>query len=137
MARQPPLAGRVRFAGLVRPDEVPAHLALMNVLVHLSRREGLARVLPQALAAGRPVVAYDCDGAAEVCLEGETGHLIPPGDQALLVERLATLARDPAHAAALAARGREFVRERFPTERMVDDLDRLYREWFQRKALQA
>ena len=57
LAAQPALAGRVIFAGLVPPNAVPAHLALMDVLVHLSRREGLARVLPQALAAGKPIVA--------------------------------------------------------------------------------
>ena len=52
----------------------------MDALVHLSLREGLPRALPQALAAGKPVIAYDCDGAREVCLEDETGFLVPPGD---------------------------------------------------------
>ena len=52
----------------------------MDALVHLSLREGLPRALPQALAAGKPVVAYDCDGAQEVCLDNETGFLVPPGD---------------------------------------------------------
>lgn len=74
-----PLRGRVIFAGLVRPEEVPDYLGVMDVVVHLSRREGLARVLPQALAAGKPIVAYDCDGAREVCLDNETGFLVQPG----------------------------------------------------------
>jgi len=54
------------FTGLVPPTEVPALVGVMNLLVHLSLREGLPRALPQALAAGNPVVAYDCDGAREV-----------------------------------------------------------------------
>ena len=55
------------FAGLVPPTEVPKFVGIMEVLVHLSLREGLPRALPQALAAAKPVIAYDCDGAREVC----------------------------------------------------------------------
>ena len=66
----------------------------MDLLVHLSFREGLPRALPQALAAARPVVAYDCDGASEVCLDNETGFLVKPGDLAGLTERLSRLAGD-------------------------------------------
>ena len=66
------------FAGLVPPDEVPRYVGIMDRLAHLSLREGLPRALPQALAAGKPVVAYDCDGAREVCLENETGFLCAP-----------------------------------------------------------
>ena len=68
------------FTGLIPPDEVPRYVGIMDALVHLSQREGLPRALPQALAAGKPVVAYDCDGAREVCIENETGFLIRPGD---------------------------------------------------------
>ena len=98
----------------------------MDMLVHLSLREGLARALPQALAAGRPVVAYDCDGANEVCLDNETGFLLHPGDLAGLTERLARLAGDAALRERLGRHGRELVRDRFGVERMVDDLYALY-----------
>ena len=53
------------FAGLVPPSEIPRYVALMDVLVHLSLREGLPRALPQALACGKPVVAFDVDGARD------------------------------------------------------------------------
>jgi len=135
LARQPPLNGRILFTGLIPPSEVPRHLALMDVLVHLSLREGLARVLPQALAAGKPIVAYDCDGASEVCLDGRTGFLIQPDHLDALVNRLGQLADAPELARSLAAEGQAFVRERFSTERMVQDLDGLYRDWIQRKGL--
>ena len=56
------------FTGLIPPADMPSVVGLMDALVHLSRREGLPRALPQALAARKPVVASDCDGANEICL---------------------------------------------------------------------
>lgn len=126
-ASDPGLAGRFIFAGLVPPSEVPRYLALMDVLVHLSRREGLARVLPQALASGKPVIAFDCDGAGEVCREGETGFLLAPGDRSGLVDRVARLAGRPDLARSLGERGRSWVAERFSEAAMVEALDSLYR----------
>lgn len=121
------LADRFVFAGLVPPAEVGRYVGLMDCLVHLSRREGLPRALPQALAAGKPVVAYDCDGAAEVCRPGETGFLITPGDHATLVNRLAELAASPDLCARLGETGRAWVRERFTIARLVEDQRALYR----------
>jgi glycosyltransferase involved in cell wall biosynthesis len=134
-ARASGLADRVIFAGLIPPSQVGRHIALMDAVVHLSRREGLARVLPQSLACGKPIVAYDCDGASEVCIDGETGFLIPPDDLNALVNRVGQLADAPELAHDLGQRGRGFVMDRFPTQRMVDDLARLYREWLGRKGI--
>jgi glycosyltransferase involved in cell wall biosynthesis len=129
-ARQLGLGQHFVFVGLVAPTDVPRYLGLMDVLVHLSRREGLARALPQALAAGKPVVAFDCDGAREVCFDGETGLLLSPGDRVGLQERLLRLAQDPALRARLGSQGRAFVREAFSIERMVDQLHDLYRRFW-------
>ena len=114
-------------ADIVRdPTEIPALVGIMDVLVHLSRREGLARALPQALAAGRPVIAFDCDGAREVCLDGKTGFLISPGDNYQLTRRLLELVGDTTLREDLGTAGRNFVREHFAAERMVDELHQLY-----------
>jgi glycosyltransferase involved in cell wall biosynthesis len=126
MARASGLENHFIFTGLVPPAEIPALLGIMDILVHLSEREGLPRALPQALAAGRPVVAFDCDGAREVCRDGETGFLVRPGHLHGLTERLLLLARDAKLGAELAARGREFVRANFAVELMIDNLHRLY-----------
>jgi len=134
-ARASGLADRVIFAGLVPPTEVGRHIALMDAVVHLSRREGLARVLPQSLACGKPIIAYDCDGASEVCIDGETGFLIAPDDLNALVNRVGQLADAPELAHDLGRQGRDFVTDRFPTQRMVDDLAVLYREWLKRKGI--
>jgi glycosyltransferase involved in cell wall biosynthesis len=61
----------------------------MDAVAHLSRRDGLARVLPQALAAGKPIVAYDCDGAREVCIDDETGFLVKPETSGEVATQLA------------------------------------------------
>jgi glycosyltransferase involved in cell wall biosynthesis len=114
------------FTGLVPPAEVPRHVALMDVLVHLSLREGLPRSLPQALAAGKPVIAYDCDGAREICRENETGFLLAPGDRHGLVERILQLERDPPLRRRLGEQGCARVRESFSVEKMVADLQALY-----------
>ena len=95
-ARAPELAGKVIFTGLVPPGEVPRYVGIMDCLAHLSSREALSRALPQALAAGKPVVAYDFDGADEVCLEGETGFLVRTGDVSTVTRRLLQLAGDAA-----------------------------------------
>jgi len=125
-ARAAGLERHMVFTGLVQPREIPAMIGVMDVLVHLSRREGLARALPQALAASRPVVAYDCDGAGEVCRENETGFLVRPGDLTSLTSRLLQLASDSELRQRLGQRGQAMVREAFSVDRMVDELDALY-----------
>jgi glycosyltransferase involved in cell wall biosynthesis len=114
------------FTGLVPPAEVPRYVGIMDALVHLSLREGLPRALPQALAAGKPVVAYDCDGAREVCRDGENGFLVPPGDLAGLKNRLLQIANDPALCKNFGKSGSDFVRENFAVEKMVDSIYNLY-----------
>jgi len=116
------------FTGLVPPAEVPALIGVMDLLVHLSLREGLPRALPQALAAGKPVVAYDCDGAREVCLDNQTGFLVRPGHHARLKESVLQLATDSALRNRLGESGREFVRQNFSVEQMVGALATLYQK---------
>ena len=124
---------RLVFAGLVPASEVAAHIAAMDALVHASLREGLARVLPQALLAGKPVVSFDVDGAREVVIDGETGRLVPPQSVDGLVAALLGLIGHPGEAAAMAARGRDLCRERFPWRKMVEELTALYGELLARR----
>jgi glycosyltransferase involved in cell wall biosynthesis len=120
------LENRFVFTGLVPPLSVPRYVGVMDFLVHLSRREGLARALPQALAAQKPVVVYDCDGAREVCLSAETGFLVQPGDLDELCKRILELAGDSEKRTKLGSTGRRLVKENFSTQRMVDELHHLY-----------
>lgn len=114
------------FSGLVPPSEVPAMIGAMDALVHTSYREGLARALPQALIAGRPVVSYDVDGAREVAITGETGFLVPPGDTSKLADALAALVADPQ---LRLDRGRE-GQKRFTDQFRHQTMTRLIRELY-------
>ena len=120
------LRHRVVFTGLVSPEEVAPLVGAMDVLVHLSFREGLPRALPQAMAAGKPVIAYPLDGAPEVCLPGQTGYLVPPGDPSALLKALVELAANPETQKNLGQQGRQWVQERFSTESMVESIHQLY-----------
>ncbi len=122
------LGGRVVFTGLVSPDEVARYVGIMDCLAHFSHREALSRALPQALAAGKPVVAYDFDGADEVCLENETGFIVRTGDTDTAAQRLLQLARDPALREQFGQRGRRFVRGNFTVEKMVNDQYAVYQK---------
>lgn len=114
------------FTGLVPPAQIPEYLGAMDILVHTSLREGLARALPQALLAGKPVVSYDVDGAREVCISGETGFLVPPRDLAALKHALVRLVGDAALRERLGSTGRARCQETFPHELMTEKIRALY-----------
>jgi glycosyltransferase involved in cell wall biosynthesis len=128
------LRDRFVFAGLVPPQEIPRYMALMDVLVHLSLREGLPRTLPQALACGKPVVAFDVDGGREICLDGQTGFLVRARDSVALANAVIRLLQDKALAARMGEQGRELVKERFAEALMVQKIDELYRRLAQARA---
>jgi glycosyltransferase involved in cell wall biosynthesis len=117
---------QVILTGLVTPDLIPGLIRAMDVLAHPSYREGLPRTVPQALLAGVCPVAYDVDGTGEVCVDGVTGRLVPPGDLHALREAVAWCANNPALRQALAAHGRERCARDFDAHAMVAALDALY-----------
>lgn len=125
-ARELGLAKKVTFTGLVPPDDVPRYVGLMDCLAHLSTREALSRALPQALAAGKPVVAYDFDGANEVCLDNQTGFIVRLGHENAAAERILMLAHNPELRAEFGHRGQKLVCENFAVEKMVSQLHQLY-----------
>jgi glycosyltransferase involved in cell wall biosynthesis len=125
-ARQLGILDRVKFAGLVEPRAVPDHLQAMDVVVHSSLREGIARVIPQAGAVGKPVVAFAMDGAPEVIRDGVSGYLAPPKDTAALAERVVALLRDQEKRRAFGEAGRAFAAEHFGVDTMVARIDEVY-----------
>ncbi|MFW6146706.1 MAG: glycosyltransferase family 4 protein [Planctomycetota bacterium] len=124
------LGARVHLTGLLPPERIPAVMHASDIIVHCSLREGLARALPQAMLAGRPVVSFDIDGAREV-VDSDTGVLLAPGDVSGLVTAIGVLAESPDRRDALGAVGRERCRDMFDHERMVDRIEALYHRLMQ------
>lgn len=120
------LASYFHLTGLVPPERIPRLIAAMDVVVHTSLREGLARVLPQGLIAGKPVISYDVDGAREVVLPNQTGFLLPPKSVSELAEAILQLANDPGLRDRLGAEGRRRFAEVFRHETMTSQLRSLY-----------
>jgi glycosyltransferase involved in cell wall biosynthesis len=109
----------------------------MDCLAHLSYREALSRALPQALAAGKPVIAYDFDGADEICLENQTGFLIRTGDVEAAAQKILQLAKDTVLRKKFGERGQQFVRENFSVEKMVADQYAVYQQLAAERGLRA
>ena len=114
------IAERVRIVGHV--EDVPAALMLADVVVHASTRpEAFGRVVIEAQAMGRPVIAAALGGPGETVAHGVTGWLTPPGDAAALTAALdEALAMDSWARADLGARARESVLRDYTVRAMQD-----------------
>jgi len=108
-------------------EDVAPFYAAFDVLVLPSGNEGTPVSVIEALAAERPVVATRVGGVPDVVRDGEDGFLVEAGATDDLAARLARLARDPALRARMGKQGRERVLPRYAVERLVDDVDELYR----------
>jgi glycosyltransferase involved in cell wall biosynthesis len=122
------------FAGLIDRARIPEMISAMDVVVHTSLREGLARVLPQSLAMGKPCVSFDIDGAPEVVIDDETGYLVKAFDFESLAERVAQLLENEDLRKKFGANGRRHVDPNFRTEKMVADISEVYQMLLERKA---
>ncbi|HXF92291.1 MAG TPA: glycosyltransferase [Nitrospiraceae bacterium] len=117
---------RVHFTGWL--DDVREVLALCDVFVLPSRGEHFGRVLIEAMAMAKPVVATDGGGVPEIVRHGETGLLVPPGRPAHLAQAILILLNDPAYAVTLGMAGRERVEREFSLPKHVAAVEQLYLE---------
>ena len=117
---------RFVFAGLVPPGQVPELIHAMDIVVHTSIWEGLARVLPQGLIAGKPVVSYDIDGAREVVIPDQTGFLLPPRSINELSAALCELANDMDLRRRLGETGRARFTDQFRHQSMTRQIREVY-----------
>jgi glycosyltransferase involved in cell wall biosynthesis len=115
-----------------RPDVLSVHKAF-DVFVMSSVTEGLGTSLLDAMACARPIVATAAGGMPEVVVDGETGLLVPPRDDEALAAAIIRMLEDERMRHAMGDAGHLRVRERFSSDRMVQDTLKLY----QRVALHA
>ena len=125
-ARRLGLEARVHFTGW-RAD-IPDVLALGDVFVLPSEREGFGRVLVEAMALARAVVATDVGGVPEIVVDGQTGILVPSAAPAPLADAVQALLDDPARAARLGAAGRARAESTFSLAAHVAAVERVYAE---------
>jgi glycosyltransferase involved in cell wall biosynthesis len=123
-ARASPLTGVVRFLG-VRSD-VPALLALADVIVHPSTEEGFSNAILEAMAAGKPVVAAAVGGNVEAIVDRETGLLVPTRDADALRGATLWMLRHPHQARTMGEAGRARVGKLFTIDRMVKAYEGVY-----------
>ncbi len=109
---------------------------LADVVVSASTvPEGFGRVIVEAQAMGRPVIATAHGGAQETVVPGETGWLVPPGDSAALAAALAqALDQDRAARAAMAQREIAYVRDHFSSASMIRSTIAVYDELIEQRA---
>lgn len=102
-------------------------LAAADVVALSSVWEGSPLVVAESMLLGRPVVTTSVGAVPEAVVDGETGRLAPPGDDAALADAIVDLLDDPEEAARLAAAGHEVAVARFATDVLVDQVADAYR----------
>jgi glycosyltransferase involved in cell wall biosynthesis len=126
MARASGIADRTRFLGWQR--DLTTVYGATDVFLLTSRNEGTPVALIEALASGVPGVSTDVGGVRDVIEDGVSGLLAPFGDTRALASHVALLLKEPARARAMGERGRRAVIRRYQIDRLVGDVDALYRE---------
>lgn len=120
------IAPAVQFTGM-RLDATKL-LAAFDVFALSSVREGLPMALLESLAAGVPIVSMTVGGVARAVRPGQTGVLVPDGDEAALAAALLDVLANPAELARLGANGRRVFREEFTAESMLARYEALYHD---------
>jgi glycosyltransferase involved in cell wall biosynthesis len=119
MARKYAMNGRLLLPGTEKRPELP--LAIMDVFLLTSRFEGLPNVVIEAQSQGVPVVTTAAGGSGEAIEPGVTGWLVETRDASQLADRVNYVLQDEKWAKKARQRAKDFVRERFDLERMIDE----------------
>jgi glycosyltransferase involved in cell wall biosynthesis len=132
LARELNLEDSTFFLG--RCERIADLLSISSVCVLSSKAEGFSNSILEYMAAGRPVVATDVGGAREAIVEGETGYLVPAGDDELMATRIITLLKEPNRAQSLGERGREVAASKFSLDTQLRQTEDLYNRLLQKRA---
>ena len=100
----------------------------LDVLALTSRWEGLPRVVPQAMAAGVPVVATSVGGCAEAITDSVTGFLVPPERSDLMVAKVLEILNNPEQAQHMSKEAYKVVLQEFTLQKMVQDIENVYKK---------
>jgi glycosyltransferase involved in cell wall biosynthesis len=119
------LKDRFHFLGWV--EDAEKLLSALDVFVSTSETESFGLAIAEAMAAGTAVVATATEGAQEVVVDHETGFVVPIGDVARIAESIANLLSNKELRTQMGTLARHVVNERFSLERMVDQIEQIYK----------
>jgi len=122
LAHQLGLSQHVLFVGF-QSKPLP-WLAAFDILVLASAKEGLPRVILEAMLLGKPVVSSCVTGSRELVVDGENGVLFPYGDECALAAALSRLLEDAALRTRMGIAGRQWVSQNYTIERYVEGVER-------------
>jgi L-malate glycosyltransferase len=121
LAKQLGLAGCTEFAGF--QQQPLAWAAAMDIVILASAKEGLPRVILEAMLLGKPVIASDVVGSRELVKHGVSGFLYSYGDEATLADRLQQLLEHADLRQQMGAAGRQDVLQNYSIERYVSGVE--------------
>ena len=125
-ARELELADRVTFAGFV--ENMGDVYAALDIVVSASRLEAMPRVVLEAMATGKAIVATDVGGTSDLIEEGETGFLVGYGDAGAMADRILNLARAPEERERVGRAAERAAQKQFSLDARADRLVEIYRE---------
>ena len=118
------IAHQVRFIGWI--EDVRPILALCEIFVLSSHGEHFGRVVIEAMAMGKAVLATRAGGVPEIVVPYETGLLVPPADPARLTEAMLDLLSHPSQSVKYGEAGRRRVEKHFSLNRHVEAVEQVY-----------
>jgi len=116
--------------------DVSEIIATFDVAVLPSFFEGMGRVLLEAMAMGKPVVASRVGGIPDLVEDGVNGLLVRPGNVKELADALKIMLNGKKLAEKMGNEGRERVKEQFSADAMVRSIEKVYREVLTKKGIE-
>ncbi|MFH1992227.1 MAG: glycosyltransferase family 4 protein [Pseudomonadota bacterium] len=110
-------------------DDIHEIMPVIDLFVLPSLNEGMGRVLVEAMAAGKPIVASNVGGVPDLVHHGENGLLVEPGDETGLSVAIEKLLADENRRHEMGKRGQSVARD-FSEEKMIEKIDALYASLF-------
>jgi glycosyltransferase involved in cell wall biosynthesis len=135
LAEELGIRDKVIFTGF--RNDIPELLAIMDVFVLPTLREGFGVVLAEAMAMAKPVISSDIGPVAEVVVDGETGFLVPPDEAALFAQKTLLLLRDEHRQQQMGISGRKRVEKLFDEKLMFRKIEAEYRRLLEEKGISA
>lgn len=130
MASKLNLKEKVKFLGW--RQDVAEVMSVFDLFVLPSLNEGMGRVLVEAMALGKPVVASNVGGIPDLVIHGKNGCLVPPGDAQSLSAAISDLIEDPERGRKMGENGKKRAID-YSADSMVQKIDQLYRTMLQQK----